>query len=96
MYYATVLYLASRSKLTLRRLRSRTVSLFSKDTVGLPRGGGGGGGGGERGSEAKKSPNKTKETGSTLPRQVYSPPSLLSINVYRCRTMCVEFSRRQR
>ena len=68
-------YAAASRKNTLRRLRSRTISLFSKEGLGLGREGGGGGGGGGFGEgggvgeegDTKKS-GKPKETGSTLPR----------------------------
>ena len=65
-------YAAGSRKNTLRRLRSRTISLFSKEGLGLGREGGGGGGFGEGGGvgeegDTKKS-GKPKEAGSTLPR----------------------------
>ena len=50
---------------TWKRLRSRTVSLFSRDGGGLWRGGGGRG---EGGATEERSNGKAKEPGATLPR----------------------------
>ena len=60
-------YAAASRKNTLRRLRSRTISLFSKEGLGLGGGGGFGEGGGVGEGDTKKA-GKPKETGSTLPR----------------------------
>ena len=61
------LFPASSRKNTLRRLRSRTISLFSKESLDLGREGRGEGAGEIHDAELRK-PGKTKEMGSTLPR----------------------------